>query len=131
MNEELKREVALQINYLGDSEMALGYSRAETKDVPSIVAEIQKHRGQFEQHHTASIGSASFASQETWRKIAADAEREARNILLGNSSLLSEVSDLEKLNADFREFYRAILEGALVDRMALVFQAGVMVAIPM
>jgi hypothetical protein len=44
MDTELRREVALQINLLGDSEYALGYSRAETKDVNSIIEAIQYER---------------------------------------------------------------------------------------
>jgi hypothetical protein len=176
MDNELKREVALQVQYCGDSELALGYSRAQIKTVASVVEEIQKFRAKYEAGKVSGIAGATFASADNWKAIAAESEREARNILLGNSSLLSEVSDLEKkaaeahraaeqanreleavwneyqtlpdkaaginrrlvtlkadresldvekLNADFREFYRAILEGALVDRMALVFQAGV------
>jgi len=70
MNEELRREVELQINYLGESEYLLGYMRAETKDVASVVAEIQKHRAQFEQGKTVSIGTAVFASAENWKEVA-------------------------------------------------------------
>jgi hypothetical protein len=176
MNEELKREVANQINYLGDSELALGYSRAQIKTVASVVEEIQKHRKQFEDGKVASIGSAAFACTEQWEALAAESERAARDILLGNSSLLSEVGELarkateakrladeknrelqflwsdfqnvpekadginaklanlraeraslavEKLNADFKEFYAKILQGTLVDHMALAHHAAV------
>jgi hypothetical protein len=175
INPELRREVALQIPYCGDNELALGYSRAQIKTANSVAAEIQKFRTKYEAGKVSSIGSATFSSADNWKAIAAESDREARSILLGNSSLLTEVSelqakaaeaqrtaeqanrelealwneyqslpdkaaainrllenlrldreslDVERLNADFRDFYRAILEGALVNRMALVFQAG-------
>jgi hypothetical protein len=176
INPEIRREVANQINYLGDSELALGYSRAQIKTVASVVEEIQKHRKQFEDGKVTSIGSAAFASTQQWEALAAESERAARDILLGDSSLLSEVDELarkateakrladeknrelqslwsdfrsipekedrinaklgnlraeraglavEKLNTDFKELYGKILQGALVDHMALAYQATV------
>src|SRR5215471_6190168 len=96
MDTEIRREVALQINYLGDSEYALAYGRAETKDVATIVEAIQQHRKTFEEGRVASIGSAAFASQEQWKALAAESERAARDILLGSSSELAELDRLEK-----------------------------------
>jgi hypothetical protein len=96
MNEELKREVSLQINYLGDSEYALGYSRAEKKDVATIVEVINKHRAQFTSGKTSNIGSAEFASATQWQALAAESDRAARDILLGSSSELAELDRLEK-----------------------------------
>jgi len=96
MNEELKREVANQINYLGDSELALGYSRAQIKTVASVVEEIQKHRAQFEQGKTCGFAGATFASVDNWKAISAASEKAARNILLERSSELAEVDELER-----------------------------------
>ena len=96
MNKELKREVFLQINYLGESEYALAYSRAETKDVATIVEAIQQHRKTFEDGRVASIGSAAFASQEQWKALAGESERSARDLLMQSSSELAELDRLEK-----------------------------------
>jgi hypothetical protein len=102
-NEELWREVSLQINYLGDSEYALAFSRAETKDTASIIEQIQKHRDGFEQGKTCGIGSATFASVEQWKALAAESERAARNELLKNSSELAELDRLEKAALEAQE----------------------------
>jgi hypothetical protein len=96
MNEELKREVSLQINYLGDSEYALGYNRAETKDVATIVEVINKHRAQFDGGKVYSIGSASYATVENWKSLACASDQAARNELLRHSSELSELDELER-----------------------------------
>jgi hypothetical protein len=59
MKNEIRKEVSNQVTYLGDSELALAIRRAGSNDMNAIVAEIQKHRAQFEQHLTASIGRAA------------------------------------------------------------------------
>jgi hypothetical protein len=96
MNPELKKAISNEISYLGESELVLGYNRAETKDVKSIVAEIQSHRTQFENNRVSSIGCAAFASQETWRSITEASEQAARDILLEGSDLLSEATELTR-----------------------------------
>jgi hypothetical protein len=96
MENETKREVGIQINYLGESEYALALSRVETPDVAAIVEAIQQQRKQFEDGKIVSIGSATFASESQWRAIATDSERAARNIVLGDSSELAQLDRLEK-----------------------------------
>jgi hypothetical protein len=96
MESELKKEVGLQINYLGDSEYLLGNMRAETKDVASIVAEIQKHRAPFEAGRVVNSGSMMGATAENWKRIVAESEKAARTIMLQNSSALAELNELER-----------------------------------
>jgi hypothetical protein len=95
MNHELKKELNLKFNYLGDSEILLGYSKAATKDVNTIAELIDAHRKRFEQGRIANIGSAVFATAEVWQAIAAESDRAARSELLASSPELAQLSDLE------------------------------------
>jgi hypothetical protein len=94
--DEIRKEVENQINYLGDSEYQLGCQRSEIKTVASIVAAIEQHRKQFEGGRVASLMSAIFASDENWKKVAAESEKAARDILLAESSLLQEADELTR-----------------------------------
>jgi DNA repair exonuclease SbcCD ATPase subunit len=51
----------------------------------------------------ASIGSATFANAETWRAIAAEAEKAARAEFLKSSAELSELERLETVAAEARK----------------------------
>jgi hypothetical protein len=95
MDQELKKELDLKFNCLGDSEWALACSKAVTKDVNSIAALIEEHRKPFTEGRVSSIGSAAFASADNWREIAAASERAARAELLASSPELAQLSELE------------------------------------
>jgi predicted nucleic acid-binding Zn-ribbon protein len=100
--DEIRKEVANQINYLGDSEYQLGCQRAETKTVASIVSAIEEHRKQFEGGRVASLMSAIFSSDDNWKKIAGEAEKAARELLLGSSEELIELNELERRATEAR-----------------------------
>jgi hypothetical protein len=96
MNAHIQDEVTKQIPYVKESELALAVARAEKQDAKTIIEEMRKHRAQFEASKISSIGCAEFANDATWRSIAAESDRAARDILLENSDLLTELSEAER-----------------------------------
>jgi len=96
MNTELKNEVATRVNRLGDNELILAYSKAETKDANTIVDLIDEFRRPFADGKVTSMGSAAFANPETWAKIAEESDSAARRELLKSSAVLTELDELER-----------------------------------
>jgi hypothetical protein len=92
---ELKRILSLQFNYLGDNEWLLCHSRAAEKTEAAIAAQLHAWRKPFEEGKTANIGSANFASPETWRDIATRSDEHARRALLADSAALVELDRLQ------------------------------------
>lgn len=91
---ELFNELDKQFT-IGSSEFELAVRNTE-KNGTSVADEIQRHRAKFEKNRTASIGAAQYASSESWEAIRQDSEKAAREALLGESTMLTEVNELTR-----------------------------------
>ena len=95
-NTELKRTLSLKYPHLGDSELAVAISRSTELTEAAVSEQIETWRKPFEQGRVSSMGGGTYASASTWAEIAAASDLAARNEQLKDSSILLEVSDLER-----------------------------------
>jgi hypothetical protein len=103
MNNEIRNEVAIRVQRMKDNEWRLAYSKAtNNSDADEIVELVETHRSQFAEGKTANIGSAIFASAETWDAIACASDEDAKRELLKSSADLTELDRPERGEAGAR-----------------------------
>jgi hypothetical protein len=95
MDQELRKALNLKFSHLRDSEAALAFNKAPEKTEAAISEQIELHRRPHAEGRVSSIGSAVFASTDTWKAIAADSEKAARSELLASSPEMAQLTELE------------------------------------
>jgi hypothetical protein len=115
MDNELRRTLSLKHPYLGESELHLCYLKSAEKTEAAISERIEEWRKPFEARKTANMGSASFATAESWKEIARESDKAARAELMKSSSELAELNELERQAEELRQ--RAEAKNAELSRL--------------